>query len=90
MVGIVGLDLSGAPSFTFFTPLIETMMIPGIFAYFSFCQIWWLIPMVIPFALVYAATRHEETAKIFAHAARVAFLTFFVMGVLLVLLYFLK
>ncbi len=53
-----------------------------IFAYFTFSPIWLLIPLAAVFALVYAATRHEELPIIGRHAGRVAFWTLFFLGVI--------
>ena len=52
------------------------------FAYFTFSPIWLLIPLAAVFALVYAATRHEELPIIGRHAGRVAFWTLFFLGVI--------
>lgn len=33
-------------------------------------RLWYAAPLIVSVSLVYAATRHEETASILAHAAR--------------------
>lgn len=58
----------------------------ALFAYFSFSHFWFAIPLVLAFALVYAGTRHEETARIFRHAGRVVFWTFLFLAVIFGLL----
>ena len=35
-------------------------------------DLWYALPLLISISLVYAATRHEETAAILLHALRVA------------------
>lgn len=41
-----------------------------LFALLSFQHIWFAIPLVIVYSLVYAATRHEDMKSIVAHASR--------------------
>ncbi|MBR6480432.1 MAG: hypothetical protein IKT12_01905 [Thermoguttaceae bacterium] len=52
------------------------------FAYFTFSPLWLLIPLSVIFALVYAATRHEDLPLIGRHAGRVAFWTLVFLGVI--------
>lgn len=59
-----------------------------IFAYFAFTPLWFLIPLAAAFALVYAATRHEELPRIAKHAGRVVFWTFLFLGIIFAALWF--
>ncbi|MDO4587248.1 MAG: hypothetical protein Q4C95_08115 [Planctomycetia bacterium] len=43
----------------------------NLLALLGFQQIWLSIPLVIAFALVYAATRHEDVIPILKHALRI-------------------
>ena len=63
------------------------MTVPALFAYFTFCQLWLMIPPALAFAFVYAATRHEEMALILRHAGRITFWTFFFLGIIFAALY---
>lgn len=63
------------------------MSLPILFAYFSFCQLWLILPPAVAFAVVYAATRHEDMTPIFHHAGRIAFWTFFFLGIIFAALY---
>lgn len=38
------------------------------FALLTFLHIWLVIPLVVVYCLVYAATRHEDAKSIFRHA----------------------
>ena len=47
---------------------------------------WYSLPLIVAISLVYSATRHEEMAPIFGHAARLAvMITVFMVLILLVL-----
>ena len=66
------------------------MVLPVLFAYFSFCQFWLLIPLAVAFSFVYAASRHEDFLRIWSHAGRVMFWTCFFLGILYAVIYLLS
>ncbi|MDD3587994.1 MAG: hypothetical protein PHQ75_12505 [Thermoguttaceae bacterium] len=59
-----------------------------LFALLTFWHIWFAIPLVIAYSLVYAATRHEEIKPICGHAARFAGWLFLFLIVVYFVLYF--
>jgi len=57
-----------------------------LFAYLHFNALLIAVPLIIIFALLYAATRHERMVPIFRHAGKIAFWTFAVLALIFVIL----
>jgi hypothetical protein len=61
--------------------------LPPLLAAIDEFWLWYSLPLVIVVSLVYAATRHEATEPIFAHALRIGiWIVGFMLAVFLVLM----
>lgn len=53
-------------------------------------RLWYLVPLIVSFSLVYGATRHERMLPILEHAARFAIWILSFLGVLYGVLWFIS
>ncbi len=62
--------------------LAEPFLFSSLLLFGQIMRLWYLVPLVLSFSLVYGATRHERMLPILEHAARFAFWVLSFLGIL--------
>lgn len=64
------------------------MMFPELILVGQIMRLWYLMPLIVSFSLVYGATRHERMLPILEHAVRFSIWVLSFLGVLFLVLWF--
>ena len=64
------------------------MIFPQLILLGQILRLWYLMPLIVSFSLVYGATRHERMLPILEHAARFAIWIISFLGILFLVLWF--